>query len=108
MVDPATTPTPPSTVEGEVEDVVPEGTEEEEDLDDDLDSFDEGAFEPMHHLTQLLVTESGTPLVDVVQGIQEAIDQQGAVLRDALEKLNRIMYKLVSVIENKSCPMAGK
>lgn len=101
MVDPAQTPvhdapeeqSSPST---EAEDVVPEGADEG--LDDDLESFDEGAFDPMQHLTQLFVTESGVPLVDVAQGIQDAIAELG----EKFEKHNRILYKLVSVIESKA------
>ena len=68
-----------------------DGDEEDVDLDEeDLGSFDDGLFDPMQQLTQLLVTESGIPLVDVVQGIQDALDKQ-----------NKILYKLVSVIESK-------
>lgn len=58
--------------------------------DEELDSLDDGMFDPMQQLTQLLVTEEGVPLVDVVQGIQ-----------DALVKQNKILYKLASVIEAK-------
>ena len=65
---------------------------DDEDLDDpelEEDSIGD-MFDPMAQLTQLLVTESGTPLVDVLQGIQDSLDKQ-----------NKILYKLVSVIESK-------
>lgn len=67
---------------------------EELDEEEDLDSFDDddGVFDPMHQLTQLFVTEAGTPIVDVLQGISEALDKQ-----------NKILYKLVSVVESKHC-----
>lgn len=63
--------------------------EEEDDIDID-GSFDGAMFDPMHQLTQLLVTESGTPIVDVLQGVL-----------DALDKHNKILYKLVSVLDAK-------
>lgn len=72
--------------------------DEDEDAEDDedLESFDEDddVFGPMHdlsqQLTQLMITEDGVPIVDVMQGIQEAIEKQ-----------NKILYKLVSVVEAK-------
>ena len=64
--------------------------DDEEMEEEDLDSLDDAMFDPMQQLTQLLVTESGVPIVDVLHGIQEA-----------LEKQNKILYKLVSVIETK-------
>ena len=79
-------------------DTLPTETEEEEevlpedDVDDDIESFDESAFDPVQQITQLLVTEAGVPVVDVLQGIQEALDKQ-----------NKILYKLVSTIESKQC-----
>lgn len=95
---PTPTPAPPPPEVEEVEKVSEVPPEEVEEIDDDVDdedidideSFDGALFDPMHQLTQVLVTESGTPLVDVVQGIQ-----------DALEKQNKILYKLVSVVEAK-------
>lgn len=73
------------------EEIVPddEGDDIVED-EEDLESFDESMFDPMRHLTQLLVTEGGVPIVDVIQS-----------LVDAQEKQNKILYKLVSVIEAK-------
>lgn len=69
----------------EVEEEV-EGESLEDELLDDGASFD--SFDPMQQLTQLFVTESGVPIVDVLQGIQEAHDKQ-----------NKILYKLVSILE---------
>lgn len=63
--------------------------EDDEALDkEDIDSLDDGLFDPMQQFTQLLVTETGVPIVDVLQGIQ-----------DALEKQNKILYKLASVVD---------
>lgn len=70
--------------------------DDEDEDDEDLESFDEDddVFGPMHdlsqQLTQLMITEDGVPIVDVMQGIQEAIEKQ-----------NKILYKLVSVVEAK-------
>lgn len=75
------------------EDILPE--EDIEVDDEEIDSLDDVMFDPMQQFTQLLVTESGVPLVDVLQGIQEAIEKQ-----------NKIMYKLVSVVESKTCGKA--
>lgn len=92
MADPKPQPEPvPASPAASPEDVV----EEMEELtnDDDLDiedSFDGGLFDPMQQLAQMLVTESGVPLVDVLQGIQESLDKQ-----------NKILYKLVSVVDAK-------
>ena len=57
--------------------------------DEDLSSLGEH-FDPLQQLTQLFVTEAGTPIVDVLQGIQDALDKQ-----------NKIMFKLVSVLDAK-------
>lgn len=89
----------PETAPEIIEDIAPEEDavdEDDEDLgpdegiDEDLESYEEELFDPMQHLTQLLVTESGIPIVDVLQGIQDALDKQ-----------NKILYKLVSVVESK-------
>ena len=47
-------------------------------------------FDPFQQLSQLFVTEDGTPLVDVVHAIQETLDKQ-----------NKILFKLVSVLDAK-------
>jgi hypothetical protein len=79
-----------------LEDVLEEEIQEDmEDLNEDgeLDDDELGPFEPydpLQQVTQLLVTEEGTPIVDIMQGIQDALDKQ-----------NKILYKLVSVIESK-------
>lgn len=90
------TPTQPSDSE-EVDDNLPNDNEDNgEDIDDDeIGSFDDSIFDPMQQFTQLLVTEAGVPIVDVLQGIQEAIEKQ-----------NKILYKLVSTIESKHCGKA--
>lgn len=60
-----------------------------EDDDDELEFDDDDAFDhPMQQLTQLLVTEDGTPLVDVLAGIQQTLDKQ-----------NKILFKLVSLLD---------
>lgn len=77
----------PAEEEEVVEDV---DVDDDDDEDEDLESFEEDMFDPMQQLTQLLVTEDGVPLVDVLQGIRESIDKQ-----------NKILFKLVSVIDAK-------
>lgn len=57
---------------------------------DDEDEDDECMFDPFQQLSQLFVTEDGTPLVDVVHAIQETLDKQ-----------NKILFKLVSVLDAK-------
>ena len=47
-------------------------------------------YDPLERLTQLLVTEDGEPLVDVLQA-----------MRHALEKQNKVLFKLVSVLETR-------
>lgn len=71
------------------------GDVDDDDQSEDLDSFDDmevfGSVQELgQQLTQVLVTEDGVPIVDVLQGIQDALDKQ-----------NKILYKLVSVIESK-------
>lgn len=79
---------------GEAEAVDGDLEEDEYDDEDDgeeLASFGEALFDPVmltQQVTQLLVTEDGVPVVDVLQGIQDSLDKQ-----------NKILYKLVSVIE---------
>jgi hypothetical protein len=79
----------------EVVDLTGDDTEDEDpeddlnDLEEDLSSLGEH-YDPMQQLTQLFVTEAGTPIVDVLQGIQ-----------DALEKQTKVMFKLVSVLDAK-------
>lgn len=87
----------PAMVEEDLEDIQEEEIHDDDvgDLNEDgeLDDDDLGPFEPydpLQQVTQLLVTEEGTPIVDVMQGIQDALDKQ-----------NKILYKLVSVIESK-------
>lgn len=78
----------------EVEEIVVDEEDLEDEEEDDLGSFDDDVmFDPLqqlHELTQLLVTEAGVPVVDVLQGIHDSIDKQ-----------NKILYKLVSVIESR-------
>lgn len=87
MADKAQHDTLPTEAE-EIDVVLPE----DEGVDDDIESFDESVFDPLQQFTQLLVTEAGVPVVDVLHGIQEAIEKQ-----------NKILYKLVSTIESKHC-----
>ena len=80
-------------VDGDLQGYGEEGEldEDDEDDEDDDDGFGEALFDPMmltQQLTQLLVTEDGVPAVDVLQGISDALDKQ-----------NKILYKLASVIE---------
>lgn len=92
---PAEQPVEQPVEEEQVEEIVVDDDADAEDEDeDDLGSFDDDVmFDPLqqlHGLTQLLVTEAGVPVVDVLQGIQDSMDKQ-----------NKILYKLVSVIESR-------
>ena len=44
--------------------------------------------DPMHQISQLLLTEDGEAVADVLQGI-----------RDALDKQNKILFKLAGILE---------
>lgn len=65
------------------EEIAGEGEEE------DLESYDEGeeeiVFDPMQELSAVL-----EPFLNTMEGIREALDKQ-----------NKILYKLASVVENK-------
>jgi hypothetical protein len=65
----------------------PDGEEEEFD-DEDGDSEDEEEYDPTEQLCQLMMSEDGTPIADILLGI-----------RDALERHNKILYKAVTVLE---------
>ncbi len=73
---------------GEEDDVVPDLADPE---DDDEYSGDDDDFFDMAQLAQLLVTEEGEPVADVLRGI-----------RDALDKHNKILYKLATAVEKLS------
>ena len=79
---------PEDALEEEIQEDMDDLNEDGELDDDELGPFE--PYDPLHQVTQLLVTEEGTPIVDVMQGIQDALDKQ-----------NKILYKLVSVIESK-------
>ena len=64
------------------------GEEDEFDDDDDEDSEDEEEYDPTEQLCQLMMSEDGTPIADILLGI-----------RDALERHNKILYKAVTVLE---------
>lgn len=65
-----------------------EPVEDEEEYDDDEDSEDEEEYDPTEQLCQLMMSEDGTPIADILLGI-----------RDALERHNKILYKAVTVLE---------
>lgn len=80
---------PPSLAE------VPEGDEENEEsgsefTDEDDDDDDELEFDPISQLAQLLVTEEGQPVADIMVGIKEALD-----------KHNKILFKISTLLEAK-------
>lgn len=64
------------------EEEVSEDEEGEDGFEEDDDYFD------LAQLSQLLVTEEGEPLADVLKGI-----------RDALDKHNKILFRLVSTVD---------
>jgi hypothetical protein len=81
--------------EEEVPQDLPEGAEQEEeeefdgeDDEDDEDSEDGEEYDPTEQLCQLMMSEDGTPIADILLGI-----------RDALERHNKILYKAVTVLE---------
>lgn len=68
-----------------------EGTESgSEFTDDDDDDDDELEFDPISQLAQLLVTEEGQPVADILVGI-----------KDALDKHNKILFKISTLLEAK-------
>jgi hypothetical protein len=73
------------------EDTGSEFTDEDEDEDDDDDDDDdEMEFDPISQLAQLLVTEEGQPVADIMVGI-----------KDALDKHNKILFKISTLLESK-------
>jgi hypothetical protein len=61
-----------------------EFTDEDEDDDEDME------FDPISQLAQLLVTEEGQPVADIMVGI-----------KDALDKHNKILFKISTLLEAK-------
>lgn len=87
----------PEIVEIEEEDIAdlppqrePAADADEEEFDDDEeeDSEDGEEYDPTEQLCQLMMSEDGTPIADILLGI-----------RDALERHNKILYKAVTVLE---------
>lgn len=64
----------------------PSGSEGES-ISDSSSEF-EMEFDPVSQLTQLLVTEDGQPIADIMAGIKEALD-----------KTNKILFKMSVAIE---------
>ena len=67
---------------------VEDADEDAEDEDAEYDEYEEGEYDPVQHITQLLVTEEGLPVADVLLGIKESLD-----------KLGKIHYKIVQLLE---------
>lgn len=82
-------PPPPEIVEEVPEEDLPDeefpGEPEDHVIDVDVDDEDEEYYD-LAQLAQLLVTEDGEPIADVLSGV-----------RDALDKHNKILFKLVTV-----------
>ena len=76
------------------DDYVEDAEDNAESYDDDDDSGEDGGGAEMDlvdglaQIAQLFVTEDGTPIADVIVGV-----------RDALEKLNKIVFKAVQHLE---------
>ena len=73
-----------------------EGEYEEEgdgdgDNEDELESLDGLDYNPMVHLSQMFVSESGAPIADILESILTALKTQ-----------NKILHKLVHVVEAKN------
>lgn len=64
-----------------------EGSSEYTDDDEDDDGLE---FDPISQLAQLLVTEEGQPVADILVGI-----------KDALDKHNKILFKISTFMEAK-------
>jgi hypothetical protein len=62
--------------------------EDQQDEEEDQDGFEDDDYFDLAQLSQLLVTEEGEPLADVLKGI-----------RDALDKHNKILFRLVGTVE---------
>ena len=83
MSQPTTTPQH-EIQEGELESV-------NENSDDDMQGFDfEGDFDPMQAIGQLLVTQEGETIPDVLTGI-----------RHALETLTKVLHKISKSLDTK-------
>jgi TATA-binding protein-associated factor Taf7 len=62
--------------------------DDDQEDDEDQDGFEDDDYFDLAQLSQLLVTEEGEPLADVLKGI-----------RDALDKHNKILFRLVGTVE---------
>ena len=71
-----------------IEDVEDAAEDDDEDEDAEYYEDEEGEYDPVQHITQLLVTEEGLPVADVLLGIKESLD-----------KLGKIHYKIVQLLE---------
>jgi hypothetical protein len=79
--------------------IIEVGDDYVEDAEDNAESYDDDSGEDgggaemdlvdgLAQIAQLFVTEDGTPIADVIVGV-----------RDALEKLNKIVFKAVQHLE---------
>lgn len=80
----------PEVEDGEIEEV------DDEEGDEDEGSFEGEMFDPMHQLTQLLITEDGTPLVDVVEGINKGLQE----LTEVFKNQNRILFRISKLLDS--------
>ena len=72
---------------------VPDEIEDEEsgsEFTDDDEDDEDMEFDPISQLAQLLVTEEGQPVADIMVGI-----------KDALDKHNKILFKISTLLEAK-------
>lgn len=85
----------PEVEEGDIVEV-DDDVEDEQEEEEDEGSFEGEMFDPMHQLTQLLVTEDGTPLVDVVAGIQKGVQE----LTEVFKNQNRILFRISKLLDS--------
>lgn len=77
----------------EEEDEDAEGYDDQEEDDDDLDEDDEDLTTAVGQLTQLMMTEEGEAITDVLNGIRESIEKQ-----------NKILYRGLQLLEARFAP----
>lgn len=76
------------------EDIEDEEADEEEDAEEDFDDLEDDALTTaVGQLTQLMMTEEGEAITDVLSG-----------LRESIEKQNKILYRGLQVLEARFAP----
>ena len=61
-----------------------EGDDGDDDEEEDLASLDDLEYNPMIHLSQIFVSESGVPIADILANIQKTLETQTKILHTLL------------------------